>query len=212
MRKFWKDFAEDEFLDPDASELDYENGFDRPAVQHIALRDIEKQADIPKKYSSKIEFEPLLAYAEKKKQEPKEAEFDSEQLLKGLEAYPTVELQEKTLAELNNEPRFNEEEVEGCKVETDKLSSRNVAIEQTLDQYIPSDEPIEAKQTEASAELEPRNIETAENSAAVETEVAAQPLEVEPAISEVELLSDVQDLMRELEPEIEEQEEVEPTY
>jgi hypothetical protein len=208
MRKFWKEQAEEETLDPDDVELD-DDGPDLSGAPDIANVIIRKPSEIPKEPPSRIEFEPLLPSA--KRQESK-AEFDPEQLLKGLEAYPTEELQEKTLTELNNEPKFNEEDVEGCEVETNTLPSRGMLVEQTLDQYMPSEESTEVKQTEASAELEPYTIESRENVAAVETEAAAQPLEVEPAISEVELLSDVQDLMHELEPEIEEQEEVELSH
>jgi hypothetical protein len=145
----------------------------------------------------------LLDFFGKKRQEFAEAEFDPERLLKQLEANPTEELLDKTLTELNREPKFVEEEVEGGIVETDKIA--RVEASEQIEQYGNRglEEP-ELIQPEPSPD-EP--LDTVN----VYSELVPSVAEIGP-ISEAEMLSDIQDLMHELEPEIEEQEKVEPSY
>ena len=212
MRRFWKEEAEIAFLQR-FPQLQPESQAEQ--ISDPTVKDIDKTTRILEKHLTQTELEPFIEYAERRKQELKEAEFDPEELLKQLKTYPTEELHDKTLAELNGESRFVEEEIEGSKVETDTLPSReptSKGIEQHPD--IPSVEPEHMKLESDAAPSNKPDIERPLEQTTTDTysEPTQQtPVDIGP-ISEVEILDDVQDLMHELEPEVEEEEEVEPSY
>ena len=194
MRRYWKEQTEnDEAVLQEFPEL-------KPKVNvhqdsEVTAKDLEKATITLEKYFPKTEIEPLTGYIEKKKQELKESEFDQENLLKQLEVYPTEELREKTLAQLNSEPAFNEEEIEGSKVETN--------------------EPIRSEPT--NTRLEVQNVElpleyNVQPTEKISPETMPEPLPDIAPISETEILNDLQDLMLELEPEMKEEEQVELSY
>lgn len=202
IRKFWKDWAENELLDPEKPpEVKTDNKVDEPP--DISSRDLAEAERILHQQLSEAELQPLTDYFEKRRQELAEAEFDPERLLRQLEANPTEELRDKTLTELNREPRFVEEEVEGGKVETDKIASVDVALDQ-IEQY--GDRGLVKAEP---SQPEPR-LDEPLDMIDVHSELVPSVAEIGP-ISEAEMLSDIQDLMHELEPEVE-KEEVEPSY
>lgn len=166
-------------------------------LPEIINRNPENSVKMLEKYVNAAELEPSLASPKRQNQE---AEFDPEQLLRGLEASPTEDLQENT--QLDTEPRSYEEQSEGSELETDRLST---------------DETSTATSGRVSVESVDSNAEPLEHTAqpkeSFNSELIAEPLpQVELSASELEILNDVQDLILELEPEIEEQEEIEPTY
>jgi hypothetical protein len=192
LRNLVKDLPENH--EPEAHEFS-ESIDNANKLPEIINRDPENSAKMLEKYLAKTE--PIIE-VEKEKQEQNEAEFDPERLLKGLEASPTEYLHEKTLAQLNSEPEFDEEEIEGSEVETNRLSDQTNEV------------------TSEQAELEHSKADTVEHAPQpienVNSELVAEPLPpVELSAFELEVLADVQDLMKELEPEIEEREEIEPS-
>ena len=215
IRRVYKDLAEN----PEVASKEYsEPAFKEKTneLSDITSSDLKKATGIEQQF--KLEPEQDINYAEKKSQDITEAEFDPEQLLKQLEANPTEELHAKTLAELNAEPKFYEEEIEGSKIETDRLSSLAISdlAEQSLEApTLPGEELVVAPREEMLeapivASLEQTSL-SIENTNPDEV-MAVPPLDIESPLSEIEILNDVKGLMYELEPEIEEQEEAEPSY
>jgi hypothetical protein len=203
IRRFWKDWAENELDQEEPPEVKTGNKVDE--LSDITSRDLAKAERILQQQLTEAELQPLTDYFGKKRQELAEAEFDPERLLRQLEANPTVELHQKTLTELSREPKFIEEEVEGGTVEKDRLASVGALdqIERYGDRGLVNAEP---------SQPEPRLDEPLDTTQ-VYSEVVPRTVAEIGSISEAELLSDVQDLMHELEPEVEkEREEVEPSY
>jgi len=183
IREIWKELAEDgdTFLE------DLESKDKADEIPDLTLKELEKATDSLEKHLSKTELEPIMEHIQRKRDELIEAQYDPEKLLKELETYPTEELLDKTLAQLNSEPKFREEEVEGCQVETAELiPSEPVNVELPMKH---NTRPTEVGSPEVMPEFVP---------------------EIEAQLSE-EMLSDIEDLLHEVEPEIEE-EEVEPSY
>jgi hypothetical protein len=215
MRRFWKEEAEIAFLQR-FPQLQPESQAEQ--TSDPTVKDIDKSTRIPEEHLIQTELEPFIGYAEKRKQEPKEAELDPEGLLKQLKTYPTEGLREETLAQLNSEPKFDEEEIEGSKIETNALSTDGAheVIEKHPDgPHARETEAMPTEQVDAGSEtstVEPleHGQQSAENTNS--PNVLGESLPEATPISEAEILDDVQDLMHELEPEIEEQEEVEPSY
>jgi len=187
MRRFWKEYLENEELIAQQSpeirqefpELEFKNTTGE--IPDVTLREIDRATKILEKYFSREELTPLIDYAEKKKQEIIESRFDSERLLRQLETNPTEELLEETMAQLSTEPKFREEEVEGCKVETDRLSpaAESEEVEQHLERYGEvSDTRVEAKQTEPSANPESEAPETESSAESNQQPTADSSLEV----------------------------------
>jgi len=206
MRRFWKEYLENEELIAQQSpeirqefpELESKNQIDE--VPEIAMRDIDRATKILEKYFSREELTPLIEYAEQKRQEIIEAQFDAERLIKQLEANPTDELLEETMAQLNTEPKFREEEVEGRRVETDELSptATSKELEQPLDTYsLPSDAKVEANQfsakaPEAETSAESSQQPTTEGPPEVASENLAEEPVLEPVVEETQTIEPTQ--------------------
>lgn len=192
IRRYWKEETEnDEAVLQEFPELKPKAHVHQDS--EVTAKDLERATTTLEKYFPKTEIEPLTGYIEKKKQELKESEFDPETLLRQLEVYPTEELREKTLAQLNSEPAFNEEEVEGSKVETN--------------------EPIRSEPTNTRLEVQNAELPIEYNAQRSEKTSPETTSELAPElaapVSEIEILTDVEGLMLELEPEMKEEEQVE---
>jgi hypothetical protein len=215
IRRVYKDLAENHELTPkEHPEAAPTEKISEPS-DTISLGQ-ENAIRIEQRFAKK-ESEHAADYVEENSQDLTEAEVDPEQLLDQLEANPTEELHAKTLAELNAEPKFYEEEIEGSKIETDRLSSVAISdlAEQSLEApTLPGEELVVAPREEMLEATIVAPLEQTSLSVENANSVMAEPLlQVECPLTEIEVLTDVQDLMRELEPEIaEEEEEVEPSY
>jgi len=124
FRKLLKEAIESDELPDEEDRLESELSGNIDDLPNPKPRDLLKVAGILEQQPSKIEFQPIMDIG-KRRQEPRER--DPEQLLKELEAYPTEELCDKALAELNEESKFVEEGVEDSKVETHTLPSTELA-------------------------------------------------------------------------------------
>jgi len=213
FRKLLKEAIESDELPDEEDRLESELSGNIDDLPNPKPRDLLKVAGILEQQPSKIEFQPIMDIG-KRRQEPRER--DPEQLLKELEAYPTEELRDKALAELNRESSFVEEEMEGSKVETNTLPSAELPFKRT-EQNAEHSQRIESEHAKLESDVLPTDkpdIERPLEQTTIDSysELAPRaPVEMGP-ISEAEILEDVQALMHELEPEIEEQEEVEPAY
>ena len=208
IRRVYKDLAEKHELTPKDHP---EAGLTEKAREPSDSISLERENGTEQR--AKRESEEAPDYVEEDDQELIEAEVDPEQLLDQLEANPTEELHARTLAELNAEPKFYEEEIEGAKIETNRLSS-GIISELTEESLEAPTLPGELEAAPREEMLEATIVAPVEQTLPVENPVMAEPLlQVESPLSEIEMLTDVQDLMLELEPEIaEEEEEVEPSY
>jgi hypothetical protein len=215
IRRFLKDVTESDELPDEEDLLEPKPNKKNDELPDLTSRDLQRVTRILEQQSSRSEFQPIIDFVEKKSKELDEAKFDPERLLKQLQVYPTEELQDKTLAELNRESRFVEEEIEGSKVETDTLPSTK-PISKGIDhaETIPRVESEHAKPESDAIPSNKPDIERPLEQTTIDaySELTQQTLPEIAPTSEAEILDDVQDLMHELEPEIEEQEEVEPSY
>jgi len=213
IRKFLKDITESDDLPDEEDRLEPELGENVDDLPNPRPRDLLKVAGILEQQPSRIEFQPIMDIG-KRRQEPRER--DPEQLLKELEAYPTEELRDKALAELNKESSFVEEEMEDSKVETNALPSTEFASK-GIERHAEHSPRIGTEHANLESDATPLGkpgIELPSEQTALDSYSEATPqipVEMGP-ISEAEIFEDVQDLIHELEPEIEEQEEVEPAY
>ena len=213
FRKLLREAIESDELPNEEDRLEPELGDNTDDRPNPKPRDLLKVAGILEQQPSRIEFQSIMDVG-KKAQEPRER--DPENLLKELEAYPTEELRDKTLSELNEESKFVEEDIEDSKVETNTLPSAELPFKRT-EQNAEHSQRIESEHASHESEAPPTDkpdIERPLEQTTIDSysELAPRaPVEMGP-ISEAEILEDVQDLMHELEPEIEEQEEVEPPY
>ena len=215
IRRFLKDVTESDELPDEEDLLEPKPNKKNDELPDLTPRDLQRATRILEQ-QSRSEFQPIIDFVEKKSKELDEAKFDPERLLRQLETYPTEELHDRTLVELNSESRFVEEEIEGSKVETDTLSSTK-PISKGIDQHaetIPRVEPEHAKPESDAIPSNKPDIERPLEQTTIDaySELTQHTLPEIAPISEVEILDDVQDLMHELEPEIEEEEEVEPSY
>jgi hypothetical protein len=208
FRKLLKEAIESDELPDEEDRLEPEFSENIDELPNPKPHDLQRITGIIEQQPSRIEFQPIMDIGSRR-HEPRER--DPEQLLKELEAYPTEELRDKALTELNRESSFVEEEMEGSKVETRTLPSEELASK-GIDQHAEHDPRFEPEHAEPESDAAPLERPLEQTTTDPYSELVPQvPAEIGP-ISEAEILEDVQDLMHELEPEIEEQEEVEPSY